>query len=113
MENTLEILNKIYTEMSQLFDEKLKRLFLGSCAATLGHGGILAVANMMKVNRDTVAAGKKELQEKKQERDADIKAPCPTNRIRRIGGGRKNIAKTDENFRKDLESLIELYPALK
>ena len=87
--------------------EKIKRLFLSSCAAVLGHGGILAVAAKMKVNRDTVAAGKKELQEIKQERNADEKAPHPENRIRKIGGGRKNIAEIDENFRKDLDFLIE------
>ena len=106
MENTLEIISKIYMQMSPLFDERTKRLFLGSCAVVLGHGGILVVATTMKVNRDTVAAGKKELLEIKQENDVNVKV-SRVNRIRKPGGGRKNIAGTDENFRKDLDSLIE------
>jgi hypothetical protein len=103
MENTLEVLGKVYQQILPSLDERLKRLFLGSCATALGHGGILYVANMMKVNRDTVATGKKELFGISN----DIENPHPVNRIRKHGGGRKSIAKTDENFRKDLESLIE------
>jgi len=60
MENTLEILSKVYMRISPALEERMKRLFLGSCAVALGHGGILAVATKMKANRDTVAAGKKE-----------------------------------------------------
>jgi len=94
-------------QMSPIFDERLKRLFLGSCAVVLGHGGILAVAKLMKVNRDTVAEGKKELLGREQEGEVNSKTPRTANRIRKIGGGRKRIAKTDESLRKDLESLIE------
>lgn len=90
-------------QMSPLFDEKVKRLFLGACAITLGRGGILAVAKMMQMNRDTVSAGKKEL----LEREGNAETSRPANKIRKIGGGRKSIAETDENFSKDLESLIE------
>jgi hypothetical protein len=107
MENIIEILSKIYMQVSPLFDERLKRLFLGSCATVLGHGGILAVAKMMKVDRDTVSAGKKELLKIEQEREANAKTTRPTNRTRKIGGGRKSIVETDENLRKDLELLIE------
>jgi hypothetical protein len=103
MENTLDVLGKVYQQILPSLDERLKRLFLGSCATALGHGGILSVANMMKVNRDTVATGKKELLEISN----DIEIPRGMNRIRKHGGGRKSIAKTDDNFRKDLESLIE------
>ena len=107
MENTLETLNKIFMQMSPLFDEKLKRLFLGSCAIVFGHGGVLAVAKKMKMNRDTVAAGKKELLGREQEREVNAKTPRSANKIRKIGGGRKRIAKTDEALTEDLESLIE------
>ena len=107
MENTLEILSKIYVQMSPLLDEKLKRLFLGSCAIALGHGGILSVGNMMKVNRDTVAAGRRELLEIEHERDIGDVATRPASRIRKLGGGRKSMVKVNENFRKALESLIE------
>ena len=103
MENTYEVLSKVFMQISPLFDEKVKRLFLGVCAITLGRGGILAVAKMMKMNRDTVSAGKKELLEE----GVGAVTSRPASRIRKIGGGRKSIAQTDENFRKDLESLIE------
>jgi len=107
MENPLEILNKIYMRISPILEERMKRLFLGSCAEVLGHGGILAVATKMKANRDTVAAGKKELLDIKQESDVDVKNSRRLNRIRKLGGGRKSIAETNENFRTALDSLIE------
>ena len=94
-------------QMSPLLDEKLKRLFLGSCAIVFGHGGVLAVAKKMKMNRDTVAAGKKELLGREQEREINAKPPRPANRIRKIGGGRKSITQTDRALMEDLESLIE------
>ena len=100
MENIFEILSKIYVQMSPIFDERLKRLFLGSCAVVLGRGGILAVAKMMKVNRDTVAEGKKELLGREQEGEVNAKTSRTASRIRKIGGGRKSIAETDESLRK-------------
>jgi len=48
--------------------------------------------------------GEFRLLEKEQEREIN---PRTETRIRKVGGGRKSIAETDKNLRKDLESLIE------
>ena len=107
MDNITEILSKIYMQISPLLDERLKRIFLGSCAIELGHGGILTVSKKMKVNRDTVSAGKKELLRVEQERIAETKIPRTAIRIRKPGGGRKKIIETDEKLRNNIELLIE------
>jgi hypothetical protein len=108
MENILEILDQIFRQMSPYFDEKLTRLFLGSCAIALGRGGIISVATQMKMNRDTVASGKKELLQIEHNivvnGEGSIQA---THRMRRTGGGRKKLLEKDSNLKQDLESLIE------
>jgi hypothetical protein len=108
MENILEILDQIFRQMAPFFDEKLTRLFLGSCAIALGRGGIISIATQMKMNRDTVASGKKELL--KIEHNAVVNeedSMQATHRVRRTGGGRKKLLKNDSNLKQDLESLIE------
>jgi len=108
METILEVLGCIYVQISPFLDEKLSRLFLGSCATALGRGGITAIARKMKVNRDTVSSGKKELSETEHMLEEKGKAfQRKTYRIRKAGGGRKSLTEKDSFLREDLESLIE------
>jgi transposase len=60
-------------------DEKQKRLFLASCANTLGWGGLKKVCEISGCSKDTVIRGKRELEE----------AGPKDERIRKSGGGRK------------------------
>jgi transposase len=103
MENIIGILSKICNQICPYLDEKVSRLFLGSCAASLGHGGIGAVANMMKVNRDTVSAGKQEIERVNSEEDINK----TKSRIRRKGGGRKKAIEKDHQLKEALEALVE------
>jgi hypothetical protein len=103
MKKMLEEFKQIYSQLSPFFDEKLKRLFLGSFAATLGHGGILAVARVAEVDRQTVAAGKNELLGSGTEKPP---VPRERGRTRREGGGRKKAVETDARLRADIDSLI-------
>jgi hypothetical protein len=107
MDKTLEILGKIYDQVSPFFDERLNRLFLGSCAVVLGHGGIMAVAKIAKVDRDTVSAGKREVSEAEQDKDGSGKVIQTKKRIRKNGGGRKRLVTQDLDLKKEIESLIE------
>src|SRR6266568_4984336 len=66
-------------------DERQRRLYLGSEARSLGHGGIEAVARAAGVSRQMVAAGAAELEAGGE----------PLVRARRPGGGRKKLADTD------------------
>jgi hypothetical protein len=78
-------------------DERQRRLYLGSEARSLGHGGIEAVARAAGVSRQMVAAGAAEL-----EADGD-----PLGRARRPGGGRKTLAEADPGLRPALLALVD------
>jgi len=60
-------------------NEKQKRLFLASCANSLGWGGVKKVCEISGCSKDTVIRGKAEL----------LESLPSDNRIRKKGGGRK------------------------
>ena len=78
-------------------DERQQRLYLGSEARSLGHGGVAAVARAAGVSRPTVTAGVAELEAGEQ----------PLGRARRVGGGRKPLAGTDPGLRPALLALVD------
>ena len=77
--------------------ERQRRLYLGSEARALGHGGITAVARAAGVSRPAVAAGVAELEGGGE----------PQTRGRRPGAGRKALAETDPGLRPALLALVE------
>lgn len=81
-------------------DERAQRLYLGSEARSLGHGGIAAVARAAGVSRQTVAAGVDELES----------GPAVLGRVRRPGGGRKPVTVTDPGLLPALLALVEPDP---
>lgn len=66
-----------------LLDEKQRRLFAGLEALKTGHGGDVRIAELLGLDRATVARGRREL----LGQDSD------TTQIRRKGGGRKRVEK--------------------
>jgi hypothetical protein len=78
-------------------DERQQRLYLGSEARSLGHGGIRAVARAAGVSEPTVAAGVAELEAGEE----------PLGRARRPGGGRKRAADLDPGLLPALLALVE------
>jgi transposase len=78
-------------------DERQRRLYLGSEARWLGHGGIEAVARAAGVSRQMVAAGAAELEAGGE----------PAGRARRPGGGRKKLADADRGLRPALLELVD------
>jgi hypothetical protein len=65
-------------------NEKQKRLFLASCANTLGWGGVKKVCEVSGCSKDIVIRGKRELE-----------TPNPKDeRVRKKGGGRKAAEET-------------------
>jgi hypothetical protein len=115
MEKTLAVIKEAYSCFSPFLNERLKRQVLGSFASAIGHGGIVAMANIAGVDRQTVANGKKEMQSvgdevEPNETDAtDSIELLPKNKIRRKGGGRKKITSKDEKILDVLKSLVEPY----
>ena len=78
-------------------DERQRRLYLGSEARSLGHGGIDAVARAAGVSLEMAAAGAAELEAGGE----------PPGRARRPGGGRKKLTVTDPGLKAALLSLVD------
>ncbi|MGH3598986.1 MAG: ISAzo13 family transposase, partial [Pseudonocardiaceae bacterium] len=94
---TVETLAAKFSALLPHLDERTQRLYLGSEARSLGHGGIAAVARAAGVSRQTVAGGVGELES----------GVTPMDRIRRPGGGRKRLAEMDAGLRPALLALVE------
>ncbi len=78
--------------------ERMRRLWAGTEARAIGHGGIATVARATGLARNTVVRGLKEL---------DERAPLDSGRVRRAGGGRKRKAVLDPHLKDALERLVE------
>jgi hypothetical protein len=78
-------------------DERQRRLYLGSEARSLGHGGVEAVARAAGVSRQMVAVGAAELEAGGE----------PPGRARRPGGGRKKLTVTDPGLKAALLGLVD------
>jgi hypothetical protein len=99
----MEIEQSLAAKFSALLphlDERAQRLYLGSEARSLGHGGIAAVARAAGVSRQTVAAGVDEVES----------GVPPLGRVRRAGGGRKPVTETDPGLRPALLTLVDPDP---
>jgi Rhodopirellula transposase DDE domain len=94
---TGEMLSAKFEAILPHLDERQRRLYLGSEARALGHGGIRLVARAAGVREATVALGVTELEAGEE----------PLGRARRPGGGRKRAADLDPGLRAALLALVE------
>ncbi len=78
-------------------DERQQRLVMAADARSLGHGGIAAVAAATGASRSRISQGVAELES----------GQAPLKRVRRAGGGRKNVAETDPALVAALLGLVE------
>ena len=85
--------------MSQILNERQLRAWAAAEALTLGHGGIVAVAESTGMGRRTIWEGMREL------RDGTF-AEAPE-RVRRPGAGRPKKEETDPEFVEELNRLID------
>jgi transposase len=88
-----------YKVMHGLLNERQWRLYVATEAKRRGTGGISQVAREAGVTRKTIRKGLQELEVGELYEPGD--------RIRRKGGGRKQITAKDETLRADLEELLE------
>lgn len=110
-ENAIE--KRIKTIMP-LLDERQKRIYLAAEAEALGWGGMGYVSRIANVDKDTLTAGKKDIQALRNSQPAG-KEPFPKSdavsptsmkgRVRKQGGGRKNITETQPGI---VEALLKL-----
>jgi hypothetical protein len=77
-------------------NEKQRRLFLASCAKTIGWGGVKEVSEISGCSKDIIIRGKKEIE------TADHK----DKRVRKSGGGRKKIEETYPDMPSWIEEIV-------
>ena len=80
------------------FSERMRRLWAGTEARAIGHGGIAVVTRATGLARNTVVRGLKEL---------DEDSPLDPSRVRRAGAGRKRKAVLNPSLKDALERLVE------
>jgi hypothetical protein len=97
MSNIREISAKFRALFPSL-SERMRRLWAGTEARAIGHGGIAVVVRATGLARNTVVRGLKEL---------DESSPLDPARVRRPGGGRKRKAVLDPRLKEALERLVE------
>jgi hypothetical protein len=101
---TIDRIRRKYRTLRSVLDERARRLWAGTEAKELGWGGVTTVAQATGLSRMTVRAGLVELQTPGRMRGRKVDA-AP--RIRRRGGGRKNLSEHDPHLLAVLEALIE------
>lgn len=70
-----------------ILDEKQRRLYAGLESLKIGHGGDKLISNLLKLDPETVSAGRKQL----------ISGQFEKERVRKVGGGRIAIKKNSSN----------------
>src|SRR5260370_17337677 len=85
--------------MHRVVKERQRRLYVATEAKRRGTGGSSQVAREAGVTRKTIRKGLQELEAGELYE--------PGGRIRRKGGGRKQVTAKDETLRADLEELLE------
>jgi hypothetical protein len=96
VEVTEEALRRKLSIVMPHLDERQRRIVAGAEARALGRGGIAMVARVTGMSRSTV-------QDAVAEVDAGVE---PSARVRRPGGGRKQLPETDPSLLADLEALV-------
>ena len=90
-----------YLSLEWTLDERMRRLYAAAEAKALGHGGVTLVWKATGVAKGSIQQGLKELEQR-------IDAVEPNSqRIRKIGAGRKASVTNDAELLSALESLVE------
>jgi Rhodopirellula transposase DDE domain len=93
-----------YVALESIMDERMRRWWAATEAASIGWGGITAVARATGLSRPTIQAGLAELKAPPN----SLSDPTPAKgRIRRAGGGRHCLKETDQTLLQALEALVE------
>src|SRR3974377_722378 len=91
-----------YLALNAVVYEGWRRQGAAAEARDYGYGGVTAVAAATGLARDTIAAGLRELEDRKSHPDEPV-----AGRLRRGGAGRKRLTETDPTLLVALEALLE------
>ncbi len=76
-------------------------------AEDIGHGGVMLVSQASGISRKTVIKGKKEYKELKKSAKLTGVAKVIVERIRKEGGGRKDLKEQNPKLIKTLDLMLE------
>lgn len=96
----IERIRRKFLALTPLLDERSRRQWAAAEASELAWGGVTTVAAATGLSRTTIASGLREL----REQSGDV---VPTQRIRRLGGGRKFLEDIDPGLWDALDALID------
>lgn len=98
----IERIRQKYVALAPVMDERMRRQWAAIEASGMGWGGVAAVAQATGLVRNTIKTGMREV----EHRVAHPEEPVE-DRIRRPGGGRKRLTKTDPHLLEALEALVD------
>lgn len=102
------MLNDKIPKVLSLLNERQQRLYLAMEAEDIGHGGVLLVSQASGISRKTIIKGKKEYEELKNSPAlTSVENVIPSERIRKEGGGRKDLKEQDPKLLKTLDLMLE------
>src|SRR5580698_6874745 len=100
--NTLERIRQKFASLDPVMDERVRRQWAASEAIALGWGGVSLTAQATGLARNTITQGVRELKERQARPESSV-----TQRVRRVGAGRKSITETDPTLLKALDALVD------
>ena len=92
-----------YRALCPVLDERGQRWFAAAEAKSAGRGGVAAVARITGIARSTIIRGLGEITAGSVD---DPAASVPAPRVRRAGGGRKKLTRTDPTLLAHLQELV-------
>ena len=99
----VESVRRKFAALQPVLDERARRQWAAAEALELGWGGISTVAEATGMSRVTITSGIGEVKARQGSAEEQV-----TTRIRRPGGGRKQLLETDPELMEALESLVDL-----
>jgi hypothetical protein len=92
-----------FRALTPVLDERARRQWAAAEVLALGWGGLAAVATATGLSHNTIGRGRRELQARARRRRESL----TPGRVRRPGGGRKEITAADPAIVTSLEQLVE------
>lgn len=96
-ENIIRSTREKYLRISESLDELSRRLWAANESMSIGYGGVAVVSMATGISKPTIEKGIHEIRE----------SDYPRDRIRRKGGGRKELSQKEPGLIRDLRKLIE------
>lgn len=98
----VERIRQKYLSLSPVMDERVRRQWAAAEACAIGWGGVSRVAAATGLARNTIAAGTRDVEQRKT-----LPGLAVGRLIRRAGGGRKSATQNDPGLLAALEALVE------